>query len=123
MLRLGREANTEYHRITMWMSPAALSLLRAKNPVLIDGTFAATPSPFSQTVIVMTYDLDTSSFGPCVIYICHSSPKSFCNWTKNGIRSASIVISKWSPSRISYFNHEWMLFPLEAIKLAKINEN
>ncbi|KAF0989765.1 LOW QUALITY PROTEIN: hypothetical protein HZS_3857 [Henneguya salminicola] len=37
-----------------------------KNPVLIDGTFACTSSPFSQTVSAMTYDLATSSFVLCV---------------------------------------------------------
>ncbi|KAF0985587.1 hypothetical protein HZS_268 [Henneguya salminicola] len=59
-LRLGRVANSEDHRIIMWI------LLMANNPGLIDRAFACTPSSFSQALLVMTYDLATSSFVSCV---------------------------------------------------------
>ncbi|KAF0988785.1 hypothetical protein HZS_7729, partial [Henneguya salminicola] len=39
-------ANSEDHQIIMWMSPEALSLLRANNSVLTYEKFASMPYPF-----------------------------------------------------------------------------
>ncbi|KAF0988053.1 hypothetical protein HZS_7143 [Henneguya salminicola] len=47
------------------MSYEGISLLRANGPIFIGGTLSVPLSPFSQTVIIMVYDEDTSCFVPC----------------------------------------------------------
>jgi hypothetical protein len=48
------------------MTSEAVCLLRANGPVYIDGTFAVTPNAFSQTIIIMVFDVATSCYIPCI---------------------------------------------------------
>lgn len=56
----------KYHTVMIWATNQSLSLLRYNNHTFIDATFRSTPLPFSQCLIIMTFDYGTEQYVPCV---------------------------------------------------------
>lgn len=93
------DIHNEYQTILIWATNETLSLLRYNSHVFIDGTFNSCPKDYSQCLIIMTYDLGTESFIPCVYALMSSKHEYLYSVVLHEI--IFLLEFKWMPKFIT----------------------